>query len=522
MRLTGLLLVVSLLTTAVLALQAQATFLYHRGTAEQVLRDYARLAADELIRRSTARIGYDGYLTLLTAIGRRVQRDGQPDGLLAALRADPDPRLQRAAALASSLFTASPETGRLAMAPEAPPAVRSWLIERVREPGRGGEPFRVVHGVVGGVPRSFVFRSSGERPDREVVGFEVNLPALTPWLAGVLDAGPLLPPSVGRGRVTNASLSVVVTDQGGVERFRAGPASPSGMTVDVPFGAAYSGLLEGTTVRVAIDFEAARQLVIGGLPRSRFPLVLGLLGLSTALVVTALFQVRRERALQRLRAEFVASVSHELRTPLAQIRMFAETLLLERVRSDEERRRALQILDREARRLTHLVDNVLQFSRRERETGSLVLEARPLAGLVREVVDQFQPIVAAAGARLALALDEAAVARVDADALRQVLLNLLDNAVKYGPRDQEVRVEVGRSDGVVRLAVQDQGPGIPPRERRRVFDRFHRLERDRRSAVAGTGIGLAVVRDLVERQGGSVRVEDAPGGGARFLVELPA
>jgi signal transduction histidine kinase len=239
-------------------------------------------------------------------------------------------------------------------------------------------------------------------------------------------------------------------------------------------------------------------------------------------VLTALLQLRRERALQRLRAEFVASVSHELRTPLSQIRMFAETLLLGRVRSEEERRRALEIMDREARRLTHLVENVLQFSRGERGIVPLALERRGLAPLLRELLEQFGPLAAGSGATLTATLDESAVAAVDADALRQVLLNLLDNAVKYGPRGQDVIVKLERTPSGARLSVEDQGPGVPMSERRRVFERFQRLARDRHSAVAGTGIGLAVVRDLVVRHGGRVGIEDGSRGGARFFVELPA
>jgi signal transduction histidine kinase len=202
--------------------------------------------------------------------------------------------------------------------------------------------------------------------------------------------------------------------------------------------------------------------------------------------------------------------------------MFAETLLLERVRGPEERRRALEIVDREARRLTQLVENVMLFSRAERGVVELAPARQPLAPLVREVLEQLAPVAQGAGVRVSAALDGAAVAEVDADALRQVLLNLLDNAVKYGPRGQEVRVQLAAAGGVVRLAVEDEGPGVPADERRRVFARYQRLERDRRSAVAGMGIGLAVVEELVTRLAGRAWVEDGARGGARFVVELPA
>jgi signal transduction histidine kinase len=398
--------------------------------------------------------------------------------------------------------------------------IAPWLLEKLKTHAESVEGFAVVHGVIGGAPRSFVFTSARGVGEWQALGFEVELGQLGPWLATTLERGPLLPSFVGMGNVSNDSLRVTLRDHGGVERLRTGP-SAAGMTVEVAFGSAYSRVLEGSRVEVGIEPEAARRLVLGGVPQSRLGVVLALLGLSTGLVVVALLQLRRQRALQRMREGFIASVSHELRTPLTQIRMFAETLLLDRVRSDQERRRALEIIDREARRLTHLVENVLQFSRGERGTLALARQQRPLAPLVREVLEQFQPLAAGSGARLVAKLDDSAAA-VDADALRQVLLNLLDNAVKYGPRDQQLTVELERGGGVVRLSVQDQGPGIPPSERRRVFERYERLERDRRSAVAGTGIGLAVVRDLVERHDGRVFIEDEAKGGARFVVELPA
>src|SRR2546427_5026946 len=115
--------------------------------------------------------------------------------------------------------------------------------------------------------------------------------------------------------------------------------------------------------------SVADQLIIGGLPKSRLPLILGLLALTAVLIGTALVQLRRESQLARLRTDFISGVSHELRTPLAQIRMFSETLVLGRVRSDEERRRSLAIIDQESRRLTHLVENLPHFSRSERPTA---------------------------------------------------------------------------------------------------------------------------------------------------------
>jgi signal transduction histidine kinase len=201
--------------------------------------------------------------------------------------------------------------------------------------------------------------------------------------------------------------------------------------------------------------------------------------------------------------------------------MFSETLLLGRVRSEGEQLRSLEIIDQEARRLTLLVENLLHFARSERQVARLSPAPAPLGVLVREAAEAFAPLAAARGITIATQIADGLVAVVDADALRQMLVNLLDNAAKYGPAAQTVTVGLAAGDGRARLWVDDQGPGIPAADRERVWERFWRLERDRGSAVAGTGIGLSVVRELVALHGGRAWVEDAPGGGARFLVEVP-
>jgi signal transduction histidine kinase len=241
--------------------------------------------------------------------------------------------------------------------------------------------------------------------------------------------------------------------------------------------------------------------------------------MTALLIVVAVVQLRREAELARLRSDFVSSVSHELRTPLAQIRMFAETLLLGRVRSDAERTRSMEIIDQEARRLAHLVENVLHFSRAERQSLRLCPEPTPLAAHVREISETFAPIARARRVDVQLSIDEDVVVRVDRNALRQMLLNLLDNAIKYGPPGQTVTVGVRGDGDRARLWVEDEGPGIDPSQRERIFDPFVRLDRDANSAIGGSGIGLSVVRELAQMHGGRAYAE--PGDhGARFVIEL--
>jgi signal transduction histidine kinase len=167
------------------------------------------------------------------------------------------------------------------------------------------------------------------------------------------------------------------------------------------------------------------------------------------------------------------------------------------------------------------VENILQFSRSERETTRLVPGPVELAPLVHAVTESFQPILRAKHVAIVSHVEPGMAVLADAEALRQVLLNLLDNAVKYGPPGQELRVGAERAGGALRLFVEDQGPGVPERDRERVWTSWQRLRRDERRAISGSGIGLTVVRDLVALHGGRAWVESAAGGGARFVVELP-
>ncbi|HEV3052586.1 MAG TPA: HAMP domain-containing sensor histidine kinase, partial [Longimicrobium sp.] len=276
------------------------------------------------------------------------------------------------------------------------------------------------------------------------------------------------------------------------------------------------------SARVELRPEAAARLVEGGVPASPLPLLLGLLAVTAAVVAVAFLQLRRQHELARLRADFVSGVSHELRTPLTQIRMFSELLLGGRLRTDEERDRSLRLIDREAKRLAYLVENVLDFTRAERGTLDVSPEPTRVAAAVEEIVEGFAPVARARGMQVRTELDPEAAARLDRGGFRQVLLNFLENAVKYGPAGQTIVAGVARAEGRVRVWVDDEGPGIPPALRERIWQPYYRLNREIDRVVGGSGIGLSVVRGLVARHGGRSWMEDAPGGGARFVAEFPA
>jgi signal transduction histidine kinase len=273
-------------------------------------------------------------------------------------------------------------------------------------------------------------------------------------------------------------------------------------------------------VRAQIRNSQADGLVIGGLPRSRLPFLLALLAVAAALSFVAIGQIRREGELARLRADFVASISHELRTPLAQMRLYLETLRLGRFTTDAQRAWSLDNVERETTRLAHLVERVLRFSRSTRADEDARQPVDVAAELAR-IVTEFQPLADARGARLATDIGEVPRVMLQADALRHIVLNLLDNAVKYGPRGQMVHLRLRGSASEVRLQIDDEGAGIPDDERESVWRPYQRG----RSAghTAGSGIGLSIVRDVVRQHGGDARVADGDDATrSRIVVTFPA
>jgi signal transduction histidine kinase len=327
----------------------------------------------------------------------------------------------------------------------------------------------------------------------------------------------LLPQSLIREMSPDSILSISVTTLAGTEVYRspgwAAPTYSAADTIEPNFGR--------LVMRVSLRPDFAGMLIVGGLPGSRVPALVALFVIAAGLLTVALLQLRRQQQLARLRTEFVSGVSHELRTPLAQIRWFAELLHLGKLRTEEERGRSAGIIDQEARRLTYLVENVLNFSRSEKGTNRVSPSPADLDHEIQDVIELFAPLARARKMTLATALDANAVVTFDRDALRQILLNLLDNAAKYGPPGQTITVGSEIAGDVARIWVEDEGPGIPHEDRRRVWDPYVRLNRATESATGGSGIGLSVVRELVALHGGCTRAEGSPGGGARVLVELP-
>ena len=514
-------LVATLALAAMLGMSVLTTARYHRSVAEGVLRDYASFAAGELEARVQGALAQRLFPVLSVLAARGALTPDSPLPPPDQLRTGVDSTVWKLMGQSVTLFRVVPG-GRLETSGDSLiPSTRAWLADTL-----GPSVERLI------TPRSYlgllwppddrrvaVFTAGRETggAGRILHGFVMPGSAVSELVTPALARAPLLPPTLTGGTRLDSAVAYRISgpDGASLAGSAGAPSGPfrAGRQLDTAWG--------GLRLEVSLRPELAPHLVIGGLPRSRLPQVLLLLAVTALLVITALFQLRRERELNRAREDFVAGASHEFRTPLAQIRLFAETLRLGRVRSEAERDRSFEIIEQETRRLNHLVENLLYVSRIGRGVQTVVPRVRDIAADLRDAVEGFAPIAAARHASVVLASPPRLEAGADGDALRQMVLNLLDNAVKYGPPGQTVTVRLEAPNGRVRLTVDDQGPGVPLGDRRRIFQRFIRLERDRDASTSGAGIGLSLVQELARLHRGRTWVDAAPDGGARFVVEWP-
>ena len=273
-------------------------------------------------------------------------------------------------------------------------------------------------------------------------------------------------------------------------------------------------------------------------------LILAAAGTALVGLLAAQRAFRRQLRLNEMKSNFVSSVSHELRAPIASVRLLAESLDRGKVTDEAKRRDYFRLIGQECRRLSSLIENVLDFSRIDQGRKQYEFEPTDLPALVSQTVKLLEPYAAERQVTLRLLQPSTFHLQpsLDGKALQQALVNLIDNAVKHSPAGSEVEIVLSDSrapraphdpppatDSLapspsprISLSVTDHGPGIPAVEHERIFEPFHRLGSELRRETTGVGIGLSIVKHIVEAHGGRVRVESEAGKGSRFTVELPA
>lgn len=344
-----------------------------------------------------------------------------------------------------------------------------------------------------------------------VIGFELNRSSL---LADMMSA---LPHADASGAVLPGGL-IRLIDSKGATLHQWGTHEPSkdeGPIVSVPLS---KPLCAWTLQYFGGQAEFDRALG-GGVV---FNFVSGLVVVTLALVVLGAYFYRessREMREATQRVSFVNQVSHELKTPLTNIRMYAE-LLEDRLDSDDGKtRQHLGVIVSESQRLSRLIGNVLTFARQQRNKLSLRLTARSVDEVVRSVIDNFRPSLEAKGVEITFAAGAGEPVEVDADVLEQILGNLFGNVEKYAASGGAMNVTSGREGDRTIIRVSDKGPGIPRRLRNAIFDPFCRASDKLTEGTSGTGIGLAIARDLARLHGGDVTL-DPTEEGASFTVAL--
>ena len=545
------LLALALIITGILGWQALDAERSHRAAAERALKDYARFAAWQLNQQASQELLSAMISTFIVPLTRvdpaKPEAWPSPEEFMAASLQPPAPA--KFLKGVRFFFRLNWRDSSVTIAGQQPsPAVLKWVRDTVlHSPMRVGTPpirtqafgsadrspakqlgiivsndsYVASIDSIDGRLRVVCFVLSRDFDGRLVVtyGFETDARAFVqPLVDSVLVRTPLLPPSLLHGVPRDSILAVKAWAPMSATVYRSSNTKfPEEHTVVDTLDERFGRMRLGVTLRPDI----ASQLVVGGLPRSRLPMLIGLFALTVGLVVAAVIQLRRQQQLAQLRVDFVSGVSHELRTPLAQIRLFAELLRNGQLRSDQERERSFSIIDEEAQRLTYLVENVLAFARSEHGRSTVVVEPLAMDSEMEAAIDAFAPLARVRRAKVRSTIEPGLVARVDPRGLRQIVLNLLDNAVKYGPLGQTVNVTLSGVDDRVVITVEDKGPGVPKSDREKIWDPYVRLSRETESAAGGSGIGLSIVRELVRLHEGSARVEDAAGGGARFVVEFP-
>jgi signal transduction histidine kinase len=454
------------------------------GAAEMANRGTPRL---RVYRKLIAR-RYHADSSVLSLIARRLRRELEKYPLGAKAR-------QELAGLDKRLAAAHAEA-----------AFSSTMIKEVPEISRAAGPEPVGRPALHSARRTVIYQRAA---DGGVVGIVVN----NIMLAQAASSADVDLESIAAG-------ARIMIERVGVR--------PDPATTRTLANAGFGATLPHLSLALVNDRSMPDPLdkIVEGRGRRHLAITGGLAALLVLGIAATIRGAARERELARLKSDFVSTVSHELKTPLTSIRMFGEMLQQNVAGADREREaRYHAIIVKESQRLGLLIANLLDYSQIERGTRRYNQQNERAVDIAEEAVETFQRFHDESNQAVTISVDDEvadAVLFVDREVVVQALLNLLENAAKYGGADNPIAVLAQERDDQVVLSVRDRGPGIAPAEQSKIFREFYRSPAAYASGVEGTGLGLALVKRHVEAQGGTVELDSAVGRGATFSIVLPA
>lgn len=341
-------------------------------------------------------------------------------------------------------------------------------------------------------------------------------------------AGMLIDPETFVQEVIGPRLQVISKDQFVLSVFEKGVSAPVYSTISADTATLRTEALT-KDFWIFPDYElgirtkgASLKQVIDQRTHTNLALLITMDVILIIAVVLVFRNVKREVQLAQNKSDFVSNVSHEIRTPLALISMFAETLEMGRVKSEEKKQEYYSIINKETHRLTGIVNKILNFSQVEANKKVLNITSQDLNEQVKDILNTYDFHLRNKGFEFVFhEKPERITVLADKEAFTEMVINLIDNAIKYSAEKKFIEISTGRENGLGYVAVKDHGIGISKMDQKYIFDKFHRVSSGNLAKTAGTGLGLSLVKQLIEMQKGNVTVTSEPGQGSLFTLYFP-